>query len=599
MLVVVEGRAGTCQDCDGALSVEKTWVRGGVTMAHGRARIHQTVRRCMRCHRRYGAEDLASTFPSRSTVGYDVIVRVGLERFVHHRQRAEIRVALAAEGAEVSEAEISVLGQRFVGYLEALHQARAAELRAALRADGGWPMHIDATGEDGRGTLFVVYAGWRCWALGAWKLPTERADAMLPRLLEVAVRFGDPCAIMRDLGRAVTEAAATFVAQRKLKIPVLACHLHFLRDIGKDLMRESHDQMSASMRRFKVRARLGALARKLGRSLDTELAEARRELLEWQRRSGHDHRLPNGRAGLAVVRALAQWTLDFASDGFDQGFPFDVPMLALYDRSREAARAIDAFLRKPPRDLEVRGTCEQLREILRPVESEVPFELWASRLRARRALFQQLREALRLDAKPTGPTSHSPGRARQDDAEPIDQIRLAVEKLEASLGLARPARGPAKYARDGIDIVLTHLKRHGPALWGHHLVLHDGGTRLVARTNNALETFFRDIKHGERRRSGRKVLTQDLEHMPPAAVLATNLSHQDYVQILCGSLDALPQAFAQLDALGHGPASLADARAADADVMTASLPTADKLLVRNAEMFGRVAAAADSRAPRR
>jgi hypothetical protein len=29
-------------------------------------------------------------------------------------------------------------------------------------------MHVDATGEDGRGTLLLVLAGWRQWVLGAW-----------------------------------------------------------------------------------------------------------------------------------------------------------------------------------------------------------------------------------------------------------------------------------------------------------------------------------------------------------------------------------------------------------------------------------------------
>src|SRR5207249_488890 len=75
-----------------------------------------------------------------------------------------------------------------------------------------------------------------------------------------------------------------------------------------------------------------------------------------------------------------------------------------------------------------------------------------------------------------------------------------------------------------------------------------GGIRLVARTNNGLESLFHTIKHGERRRSGRKILTQDFEILPPAAALATNLHHADYVSLLCGSLDRLPEAFAALDA---------------------------------------------------
>src|SRR2546430_5696078 len=91
----------------------------------------------------------------------------------------------------------------------------------------------------------------------------------------------------------------------------------------------------------------------------------------------------------------------------------------------------------------------------------------------------------------------------------------------------------------------------GPYLWGHALRLPrrvGGGIRLVARTNNGLESLFHTIKHGERRRSGRKILTQDFEILPPAAALATNLHHADYVSLLCGSLDRLPEAFAALDA---------------------------------------------------
>ena len=40
---------------------------------------------------------LADLIPPRGVVGYDVIAHVGLERFLHHRQREEIRAALAAE----------------------------------------------------------------------------------------------------------------------------------------------------------------------------------------------------------------------------------------------------------------------------------------------------------------------------------------------------------------------------------------------------------------------------------------------------------------------------------------------------------------------
>lgn len=590
--------AETCAGCGGRTRVQKTSVRAGVTLAHGRVRIGLKVRVCQaRCQsdaaRR--ATDLSALFPPRATFGYDVIVRVGLERFVHYRQRHEIRAALAADGVELSDAQISLLGRKFLGYLEALHRARAPAFRAALAADGGWPMHVDATGEDGRGTLLVVYAGWRGWVLGAWKVPTERADVVLPRLRQMAVRFGAPCAIMRDLGRAVTEAAATFADERSPAIPILGCHMHFLRDVGKDLMRKAHDEMRGRVRHFKVLSKLRAFARGLGRKLGPSLPKARKAVEHWIGQHDPDHRLPAGEHGLAVVRALAQWVIDFPYDGLDQGFPFDVPMLDLYDRGLEVLAALDAFLRTAPNDPKVHKSAEQLHRILRPLDCEVPFETIACELRARRALFVELRNALRLGIKPDRLT-RPPAELAEADAD-LEIVRKAVMALAASLRTRRPARGLAKETRCGIDIVLQHLDRHAYSLWGHAIPLPDGrGTRLVDRTNNKLEGFFHELKHDERRRSGRRVLTNDLEKLPPAAALARNLTRPDYVALLCGSSENLPAAFAKLDA--DGTVTADDALPHD-EIVTRSLPTPDRDIVRTEEMSARIGAAASSRAPRR
>jgi hypothetical protein len=134
--------------------------------------------------------------------GYDIEVHVGIQRFVRHRQREEIREELKSRyGFFPSTGEVSILEARFLEHLEALHLHRAPAFREALARDGGFPLHIDATGEDGRGTLFVTYAGWRGWVLGSRKLSTERADQILPHLRAVLV-FGVPrawrCSAVRD-----------------------------------------------------------------------------------------------------------------------------------------------------------------------------------------------------------------------------------------------------------------------------------------------------------------------------------------------------------------------------------------------------------------
>jgi hypothetical protein len=90
-------------------------------------------------------------------VGYDVRVFAGVQRFVHHRRREEVREALRTEhGVDISTGEVSILQRRFVFYLQRLHAARRDAIRQAFAHDGGWPLPIDATGEDGRGTLLIA-----------------------------------------------------------------------------------------------------------------------------------------------------------------------------------------------------------------------------------------------------------------------------------------------------------------------------------------------------------------------------------------------------------------------------------------------------------
>jgi hypothetical protein len=537
---------------------------------------------------------------------------VGLERFVQHRQREEIRAALRERyDIVLSSGEVSTLGRRFLVYLEALHERRAPELRAALAQDGGWPMHVDATGEDGRGTLLCVYAGWRRWVLGAWKIPTERADAILPRLRAVEGRFGAPCAIMRDLGKAVIEAARDFVGKRH--IPVLGCHLHFLKDVGKDLLAGTHDELRDLFRRFEVTGRLRALARDLGRGLGPDLESAREAVMAWMAAPSEDHELPPGQAGVATVRALAQWVLDFARDGQDEGFPFDLPWLDLYRRCQRACRAADAFLWAPYGGRKTHQTLERFHRIVAVVRSQIPFQHPAAALEARAALFTELRVALRLRAK--SPASAAEPRDLPD-APPADpaanpallrDVGASLKTLEASLRKRRPERGPAQNIREAIDLVHDHLDRHRRSLFGHVIALPKsagGGIRAVDRTNTILEGFFHLLKHGERRRSGRKILTQDLEQLPPAAALAYNLTHPDYVAIVCGSLDDLPRAFAACDADNRASALPVRTRASQADahqadIVSRSMTAADRDIIRDEALQERVLRAARSRAPRR
>ncbi len=344
--------------------------------------------------------------------------------------------------------------------------------------------------------------------------------------------------MVRDLGRAVTQAVRRLVALLPAPVPVLACHQHFLRDLGTDLLKSDHNRLRELFRNFGVRGKLGALVRDLGRRLATSVPALRTQVQAWAQDPSAP--LPTGACGLAVVRALGQWALDSAADGRHQGFPFARPWLDFYRRCLQLCRASAALTRHAPADPQLAASLARLQTFLEPLQAEVAFRQIARRMEDRTQLFDELRSVLRLDGPP--PPASGPDSA----TEPTEETPAALQAMETAFATfaarvrhRRAQRGLSRDERALLDVLLRHLDRHGATLWGHILHGSDGATRIVARTNNLLEGLFHGLKHGERRRSGRKVLTQDFEGLPAAVALVHHLTRPDYQ--------------AGVPALGHGP----------------------------------------------
>jgi hypothetical protein len=323
----------------------------------------------------------------------------------------------------------------------------------------------------------------------------------------------------------MTSAVNDWLGEEGIEIPVLACHGHFLKDIGNDLLEPSHAALRATFRTLKVRPHLRSLSRELGRKLGGGVESARQDVRAWLAEIVQNRSLPKGKAaGLGTVRALTQWVLDYQDESSGADFPFDRPYLDLYNRCTLALQAVEGFLKEPPAEQAVVKALQRLRKILAPAGCDLPLRPHARRLSDRAKLFDELRNALRLVPPPP---EKQEAKIRPLETEisagELRDIREEVEALVRSLRTRREEYVSDSDQRQAIDIILRHIKDHGESLWGHEIKLpaeQGGGSRLVARTNNDLEGFFRGLKHDERRRSGRKVLTQDFEHLPPDAALA-------------------------------------------------------------------------------
>lgn len=590
--------APICSMCGEPMAIEKTARREISSLAYGKIKVTERVMVCPAGCRspsgvlyREHSSELAMIAAQGTNYCYDVEVFTGIHRYLHHRQRKEIKKMLAdIAGLDISDGEISTLEARFLSHFEALHITKSKELKDTMRTDGGYPLHIDATCEDGRGTTLVIYAGWRGWALGAWKIPSEREEAITPHIKETEATFGPPLSYISDLGKGMLQATAAAASTQKpgAEPLVFVCHTHFIKAVGKDALGKEHDVLAAQLRSLGIKTRLGNIAKQIGHKLCGSVATARIDIAEWAN-SGGVPALPKGQLGIAIARMICQWVLDFTADCGGLRFPFALPSLCLYHRCKTASHAIDNIRSHAVFDYDVARWLERIQTALRSTLDDTTARKAAKALEQKARIFGAFRSALKLDSYKPDKISAPTHIASTEEIEMLALIKKTIVVFCSKLNARCINKKGTKPELSVMRTINKYLDKYGEYLWGHVILTDSGKALLVDRTNNALESFYGMYKHGERRRSGRKCLTHDLESAPPASMLVSNLNKSDYVDIVCGgTLDNLPHLFANIDRKHkfdklnfEKDNSILMSLDLGNQIVSTSLPLADKRLVRS------------------
>ncbi len=502
-----------------------------ITLAQGAFEAREI---CKRCENRScppaRSEALRHLVKPHQRYGYDLLVYVGLGRYLAGQQRDEIRRSLLARhGIELSAGTVSMLCDRFLSLFAALHVQRVPHLSAAQ--PGGYPLHVDATCEHGKGGLFVCMDGWRGWTLWAVRVPSENAAYLTPAVQRTVELFGRPIAVVRDMGDGVAHAVEGLA---KEGVPDLICHYHFAAAVGSNLFDKLYDCLRGILRLSKIRIDLFALLRELRRYGATGKSE--------------------GCFGPGTVReelkALLLWVLE--GDGHkDAPYPFALPHLEFVHRCRQSLQRAEQWV-PCPRTQPERRAVELLARRVGRLERDPRLTETVASLAEGWRTFSELRDVLRLSNAelPRADTRLALQQLPALELLRLEQIQQAVERFRDELRDRIPLGERGKSRSSSIPaIVLKYLERNQAHLFGHP-ARFDADGRVVAvvqRTNNIPEHFFGQDKQRLRRRVGRAHLGQDLEQQPAQAALVANLRHPDYVQALCGTLDRLPAALATLD----------------------------------------------------
>ena len=514
------------------MQIQKSKRRTIFTFQSGMLNAKEVRKKCSRnaSHPIMCSDELSRLVKPRQRYAYDLVVHVGLARYLRGQQREEIRAELYQErGFTLSDGSISNLCDRFLTYVEALHLRRVPELRRALQE--GYPLHLDATCEYGRGGLFVCMDGWRGWVLMATRIPSEHEDYLRPWVEKTAALFGDPIATVRDMGEGVGKAVAPLRARG---VPDFICHYHFLGAVGKKLFEKSYRVLGNLLRQHKLQGDLRTLLR---------------ELRQYRKSSTF-----SGRFGPGPIHedlpALLLWILE--GEGKKALlYPFRLPYLECLQRCQQAVRKAECWV-PSPRTPATRRAIAHLTRLVNRIERDTRFATVAARLEKGWQAFCELRDVLQLTNAelPNGDNRSHQTALPALEARRLEMIAEAAREYETELRERTVHTGNDESTDPSpADIILKYFKRYGQHLFGHPTRRDEDGTILavVERTNNVPEHFFGAEKRKLRRRLGRAHLGRDLEDQPAQVALVANLQHPEYVRVICGSLDNLATAFADLD----------------------------------------------------
>ena len=534
---------------DAAWRVLKTHTRQITSCRHGTLQAREIVRFATtpegRCVAR--SQELAQLAPPGCHYAYDLIVKVGSATLLEGRQLGEVAQELLQQrpALVVPRSTLWQLQRRFLFYLGALHRQGMPVLREYLAKRGGYTALLDGTCEAGSPVLFGVTEAEEQITLGSWKLPSENVTDVRRCLAEVAAGAGPPSRLLHDLSGPLGDACDQEfpgIAQR-------VCHFHFARDVGSDLYERPQGALVIALRRHKLVTRLhdqrkGQVRRLADAGAEMASGPATAEAYSWFARLRAGEESPRGAGedvGREVLVAFHHWLLDYAHMGTRQGFPFDPYLLYQHRRWRQGEAMLRELLADPRVQGQTTRGLKNLQRLLDEYLSDPAVVTALAEWEAREGLFGRLRSALRLNAVGPLPPLSDP-QALSDPQE--RQVAHALDNLQHELE-AEPSDPAAQ-------IVLKHLCKYAGRLVVRSPAAADAESPGAGspgvwsdRTNNKREAGWRELKRNRRRVHGRGKLGQDLEKLPAEWGLLVNLRNPRYVELILGSLDNLPQKFAE------------------------------------------------------
>lgn len=249
-----------CPFCGNSLMVAYISNLKVIITLRGEIQVRQSIMECRNPECPHGGDGTFPKFQSEEflllalphcNVGLDVTLYIGFQMHVKRCSQNEVWAELKKLGVQIDLSTVFRHYQKYLIFVKGLAENEIAQLRIQFQQQGGFILSLDAVHSKGSPPLLVCQELTTGRTLFTQLLHTENAPEISAALEEIQTRFGRPVAVISDMN----SANITAVAQVFPEIPHQYCQFHFLKNVGKALLKEEYELLTENKKEFKKKLR--------------------------------------------------------------------------------------------------------------------------------------------------------------------------------------------------------------------------------------------------------------------------------------------------------------------------------------------------------
>ena len=515
-----------CPNCGSKLNVLKTKARKVYTLHIGEFTANSTFCSCNKCKESqvFGGEGIKKLVPDNSNYGYDVLIYIGESMFINHLQAIEIQMLLEKDyNIPISVSEIEYSAKKFIVYIAEIQEKYNFKIVECMKNNGGYILHLDALGGAGGDRLITGLDSISDIVLNNSKIASENSVVIKPFLEKIKENFGKPLAVVQDMGKGIMKAVKDVFGEVK----ILICHFHFLRDLGKDLLKENHDILKTRIQHFNIRVDLRNIAKELN-------------ILYCEGQNNDD----KYNALLASLYTIIEWVLDWKSSSNGYGFPFDRQYYDLVTRIKNANESLNEL--KVLTEISeadktgINVIYDKIIKLLSSISSDAKINDAIHILDADIKVFDHLRNAMRIAPK-------EKGKGLNDEGD--ENIKLIETKVTQFIKTTKQNKEFTE-SKKGKKF-FKQIEKYKDKLFSDPIKVTtvDGAVKFIQpqRTNNIMEQIFRKFTRDNKRKTGDDSIKRTIQGMVKDTPLIRNWQSDKYMNMVIGKNKSKVDLFAEID----------------------------------------------------